>query len=198
MYARHRFRLEGYDYSQEGMYFVTICLNQRIPKSWPDSINPNFPTFGKIENSIMFLNDMGKIVQEIWNEMPKHYSYIRTDEFVVMPDHVHWIIEICDVVQNKDSQIVNEINGGFAKEKNPMFHDNLPRIIRWFKGRIAFECHKIDSHFKWQRNYHEHIIRNDAEYLGIAKYIHDNPILWGKNQLDKLLQKITSHTQTSP
>ena len=211
---RHFIRLRGYDYANIGAYFVTICLNWRIPKMQPymddmdaikDAINRaptttkpkfGFPTFGWVENGVMALNDSGKIVQQIWNEMPKYYSGVELGEFIIMPDHIHSIIEINNDTNRRgaiyrvhDQQPICNI-GGFAADKNPMFHNNLARIIRWFKGRITFECHKINCDFKWQRNYYEHIIRDDAEYARIAKYIRNNPILWGKKCLNDILPQI--------
>ena len=197
---RHLIRLHGYDYATTGAYFVTICLNQRIPNIQDametrnmDAINraptTDFATFGWVENGIMMLNDSGKIVQQIWNEIPKYYSGIEIREFIVMPDHIHGIIKINN--PNRRGAIYrvqqNVQQGGFAGDKNPMFHNNLPRIIRWFKGRITFECHQINRDFKWQRNYWEHIIQNEAEYARIAEYIRNNPILWGKKHLNEIL-----------
>jgi len=196
---RHSIRLRGYDYATVGAYFVTICLNRRIPKKRDgggggggdggDAINRaptgvglgfGFPIFGLVENGVMVLNDSGKIVQQIWNEMPKYHFGTELGEFIVMPDHIHGIIKITNrgAIYRAPTPITPI--GGFAGNKNPMFHNNLARIIRWFKGRIAFECRKIDCDFKWQRNYYEYIIRNEAEYARIAKYIHNNPILWEK------------------
>jgi REP element-mobilizing transposase RayT len=71
--------------------------------------------------------------------------------------------------------------------KNPMLNNNLSNIVRWFKGRAAFECRKIDCGFKWQRNYWEHIIRNEIEYTEIAGYIRNNPVMWSKKRLGKIL-----------
>jgi len=159
LHKRHSIRLRGYSYANQGAYFVTICLKQRIPSNalqHNPGANYDFPTFGIIENNAVVLNDLGKIVQQIWNEIPEHFNGIETGEFIVMPDHIHGIIKICDCV-------TNPIN-------------NLPQIVRWFKGRTTFECHKIDNNFKWQRNYYEHIIRNEIEYSRIAKYIKNNPI----------------------
>jgi REP element-mobilizing transposase RayT len=290
---RHSIRLQNYDYANAGLYFVTVCLNQRIPKNWRYNANYDFPTFGKIENEVMTLNDAGKMVQQIWNEMPQHHNYVKPGEFVVMPDHIHGIIEIggiggrgainrapaavaadnncsdqnnenvnrnddinrhrdaiyrvqpcnaahyaenewdknkdkgkgrgainrapaavatadnnCSDQNNEDVNRNDDINrhrgaiyrvqpcnathyaenewdkniGGFAGLKNPMLHDNLSRVVRWLKGRITFECRKINCDFKWQRNFHERIIRTEIEYLNVMKYIRNNPVWWGKEK----------------
>lgn len=75
-------RLQNYDYSQNGMYFVTICAKDR----------ERF--FGEIENGKMILSDTGKITQQFWQEIPKHFSFVNLDEYIVMPNHIHGILEI--------------------------------------------------------------------------------------------------------
>ncbi len=162
LHKRRSIRLRGYNYANSGAYFVTICLNQRISSKtllYNPNINFDFPIFGIIENNTVVLNDIGKIIQQIWNEMPEHFKDIETGEFIVMPDHIHGIIKIYNCV----GCVTNPIN-------------NLSQIVRWFKGRTTFECRKMNGNFKWQRNYYEHIIRNEIEYLKIAKYINNNPI----------------------
>jgi len=108
---RRSIRLRNYDYAATGAYFVTVCLNLRITyvvqgqphvvqgqPRWvaPTGTEPefDFPTFGVVENGIMVLNDSGKMVQQIWDEMPKYYSGVELGEFIVMPDHIHGIIKM--------------------------------------------------------------------------------------------------------
>jgi REP element-mobilizing transposase RayT len=154
--------------------------------------------------------ECGAIVEQIWNLLPTQFPDITTHEFIVMPNHIHGIIEIhahggrggdlsrpdinSDISKfdiNSDDRDVgdkgvinhaptpdNKKNGGFAGEKNPMFHDNLSKMVRWFKGRATFECRKVTPHFAWQRNYWEHIIRNEQSYQRIANYIINNPANW--------------------
>jgi len=75
-------RLKGYDYSQPGIYFVTVCTQHRLY------------LFGEVVNRKMILNDAGKMIRRIWNDLPKRFDFIRLDEYVVMPNHFHGIIEI--------------------------------------------------------------------------------------------------------
>ncbi|MDX2128120.1 MAG: transposase [Chloroherpetonaceae bacterium] len=72
----------------------------------------------------------------------------------------------------------NKISGGITGDKNPMNHDNLSRIIRWYKGRCSFEIRKINPDFQWQSRFHDHIIRNPKEYTRIHHYIIANPLNW--------------------
>lgn len=72
--------------------------------------------------------------------------------------------------------------GGFARNKNPMFHDNISRIIRWYKGRCSFEMHKSHVDFAWQSLFHDHIIRNKSEFERIQDYIANNPNNWKEDK----------------
>ncbi len=73
-------------------------------------------------------------------------------------------------------------SGGITGNKNPMFHDNLSKIVRWYKGRVSFESHKIHPNFDWQPRFHDHIIRDDGAYQRIAEYILNNPANWREDQ----------------
>lgn len=151
---RKSLRLTGYDYSKVGYYFVTICVYGRTC------------LFGNIVDSKMILNDPGNMIYSALQTMPNQYSNIKLDEFIVMPDHIHAIIEI-------------------SHDANKM-RKSLPEIIRELKmyttscyirgvrenGYIPFvKC-------LWQRGYYEHIIRNANSLMKIRQYIIDNPINW--------------------
>jgi putative transposase len=71
--------------------------------------------------------------------------------------------------------------GGFAGQKNPLLNDNIPRVIRWYKGRCAFEMRKINPAFAWQSRYHDHIIRDEQSFHTIQHYIANNPLNWEKD-----------------
>ncbi|MDR1680012.1 MAG: transposase [Prevotellaceae bacterium] len=179
IHHRRSIRLQGYDYSQAGLYFITICVKNG---EW---------LFGEVVDGKMVLNECGEIAEMLWNELPKQFANVLTNEFVVMPNHIHGIIEILDtqsdVRRGAGRGAINRapttatptnINGGFAHEKNPMFYENLPRIVRWLKGRITFECRKTNVCFAWQRNYYENIIRDRIAHENIIEYIQYNPIRW--------------------
>ena len=199
IHHRRSIRLKGYDYSQEGLYFVTICVQNK------ECI------FGEIVENEMYLNDTGRIIETIWNILPTKFSNVLLHEFVVMPNHFHGILEICrdgdlsrpDATSYFDDtlrpDVLGVINhaptiGGFAGKYNPMFHQNLSRIVRWFKGRTTFECRKIKPNFVWQRNYHEHIIRNEDAYLKISEYVKFNPALWNEDILNPINENLNSNT----
>ena len=156
---------------------------------------------------------IGEIAQTCWNEIPQHFSYAKLDSFVVMPNHIHGIIIIDKPVQTRlnDEPVETRLNdepvetrliasqqqpatkcnrqnkmvGGITGNKNPMLHDNLSRILRWFKGRSAYECHKINPHFEWQERFYDSIIRNDKSHWIVSRYILNNPKNWGRDRFHK-------------
>ena len=107
IHHRRTIRLKGYDYSQAGMYFITICCQNRQC------------VFGKIENGEMILNEYGKIVQMVWNELPQHYANIQLDEFVIMPNHIHDIVIITDNANWEEENIV------FSNPTNHFIYNNI-------------------------------------------------------------------------
>ena len=153
--------------------------------------------FGKIVDGKMILNKVGKVARDCWLKIPTHFPNVILRSFVIIPNHVHGII----IIENgnvgasiygapKNENCANShqgaINrrpyGGFSKSKNPMKTNSLGKIIRWYKGRCTFEIRKKSyQFFQWQRNYHEHIIRNEKSLQKIQDYIVHNPELWEKD-----------------
>ena len=168
---RKSIRLLDYDYSQNGMYFVTICAKNR------ECI------FCEIINDEIILSEIGKIVNNCWTGIPQHFSQAKLHEFVIMPDHIHGIIEINVVGANHHSPLTNH-HSPFNNSKRA--NNNLPQhgtsqtigsIVRGFKIGVT----KQIGFSPWQRNYYEHIIRSEIEYLKIANYIIENPLKWNDN-----------------
>jgi putative transposase len=176
IHHRRSIRLRGYDYSQTGMYFVTICTQDRPC------------LFGDIVDGVMNLNDSGKMVRATWDEIPAHYAGVEIDQFVVMPNHIHGVITLVgagpracpDGVGQPQIEVEGQPQGvaptGYS----------LSDVVHRFK---AMTTKKYTDGVKqngwqpfpgklWQRNYYEHIIRNDKAYLKIAEYIQTNPQRW--------------------
>ncbi len=158
---RRSIRLKGYDYSRAGAYFVTICTQNRAH------------LFGEVVEGEMRLNTFGEIVQAVWFDLPHHYGHVQLDAFVVMPNHVHGIIVLT----------ADPIGAGFKPA--PTGRYPLSEVVRAFK---TFSARRI-NHMRgtpgvpvWQRNYYEHIIRNDRELNAIRRYIFDNPQHWYADQ----------------
>lgn len=174
-YKQHKqYRLPDFDYSGEGEYFVTICVDNR--KHY----------FGEIKNDQMILSELGKIVDQIWNEIPNQFKNTVLDAYQIMPDHFHGIIII---KENNKKNLINQIPTEFKSgiKNNPMELKTitLGRIIRWFKGRVKFEANNINYNFKWQSRFHDRIIRNEKEFYFIREYIINNPANWGMGILKK-------------
>ncbi len=155
---RKQIRLKGYDYSQSGWYFVTICTKNR------ECI------FGDIVNEHMILNKMGNIIDSVWQSLPNHHN-VNLDTFQIMPNHVHFILRIPS-------------GRGIARNA-PTFRNvtagSLPCIIRSFKSEITKQIHRLTGNINqiiFQRNYYEHIIRAEIKLYRIRKYIIDNPKNW--------------------
>jgi len=151
LHHRRSIRIAGYDYSQAGAYYVTICITGRRC------------ILGEIVAGEMRLNELGAIVQREWCRLPRHYSTMDLDAFVVMPNHVHGVIFL------KDSR-------GKTVRRRPLFE-----IVRGFKTWSARRINgKRNSSGTpvWQRDYYEHIVRDEDDLNRIRHYIAGNPAKW--------------------
>lgn len=152
-------RLRNYDYSQNGLYFVTICTKGRI--EW----------FGKIENGKMVSNKFGKIVEQQLNWLVEQYYYIDLDCQVVMPNHIHLVIEI------------NQNVGAGRDLPLPVKTKPLSELIGAFKTTSSKLIHQNGlTEFSWQRSFYDHIIRNEISLNKIREYIQTNPKMWERDR----------------
>jgi len=184
---RRSIRLKGYDYASAGAYFVTIV-------AWHREF-----LFGKIVNKEMQLNKAGKIVQWEWLELPKRSSYVTLGAHMVMPNHFHGILFIHEnvgalrqglTISKSDTESLQSIttNGIDGSPLRSMPRGPKPAslgaIIAQFKSRATKRIWKIPE-FKetpiWQRNYYEHIIRNEIDLQNKTDYINANPLLWDED-----------------
>ncbi|MFZ1570893.1 MAG: transposase [Thiolinea sp.] len=175
IHHRQSIRLRGHDYTKAGLYFVTICTHNRLP------------LFGEVIEGKMFPNEAGILVQQCWEAIPEHFPSVILDEFVVMPNHVHGIIVMGDAnVGAKDFLPLQPNGGGNVGANNhlppqvkPGTARTLGSVVRGFKIGVTkwFRTH-TEVHSVWQRNYYEHIIRNETAYVKIADYIQTNPQRW--------------------
>lgn len=154
---RHSIRLQDYDYSFNGMYFITICTQDRVN------------LFGTVENGAVTLNPYGLAIQDCWEWLFHQYPYIEPDEFAIMPNHFHGILTICDG------------RSGSRTAPTPAKRKPLGRLIGAFKTvstKRINDMRNTPGHKLWQRNYYEHVIQNENELLKIQKYIQENPLKW--------------------
>lgn len=153
-------RLPRFDYSSSNWYYVTICTHER-KCFFGDHVGARRGSPAYIK-----LNDYGKIVSKIWNSLPKHHN-IKLDSFQIMPNHLHGII------------IIN-LTG------EPRLAPTLGMLMGYFKSECTKQMRKISNDSDlliWQRNYYEHIIRDDGEIGHIRSYIGNNPINWNTDKL---------------
>ena len=182
IHHRRSIRLKGYDYSQAGAYFVTICTHDRLC------------LFGEIVDGEMRLNDFGRIVAAEWIRSGELRSEIETGEYVVMPNHFHGIVMITDIVGNGvgcrgDRLVAPKMPGPQPK--------SIGAMMAGFKSDVTKrinETRDTSGAPVWQRNYHEHIIRNDADYNRIAEYVAYNPQRWAEDTLHPDNVDVAVHT----
>ncbi|MGP8217722.1 MAG: transposase [Bacteroidia bacterium] len=206
IHHRRSIRLKGYDYSRAGIYFITICVNDRKR------------LFGNIADGEMVLNDAGKIANESWLHIPVHFPNAVLHEHIIMPNHVHGIIELRNVGANKYSpindnteQTVRAKNLSPGNNKANIYSPQPPgnnradiyspqrrrtpfkspsrtigSIIRGYKiGVTKWFRQNTEIRTLWQRDYYEHIIRNEESYQNIANYIINNPAKWKDDKFYK-------------
>ncbi|TSA16141.1 transposase [bacterium] len=182
VHHRRSIRLRGYDYAQPGEYFITSCTSGREH------------LFGEIENGIMKLSELGRIVTEEWLRTPTIRSNVELDEFIVMPDHFHGIIDLHaerNGEHEQDSSCGGELQ--FAPTVTPFRSPSktIGAIIRGFKAaatKRANELRKTPGLPLWQRNYYEHIIRDQMELDRIREYILLNPAKWMDEEEIKVVE----------
>lgn len=169
---RRSIRLKGHDYSQGGAYFVTICTHNR------ECI------FGEVANGEVLLNEFGQVVESAWFDLPKHYPNVELDAFVVMPNHVHGIIIV-------GAGLIDNVGAGFkpaptmamaaGKKPVPTGGYALSEVVRGFKTFSARRINEVRDTLGtpvWQRNYYEHIARDEDRLNRIREYIINNPTQW--------------------
>jgi len=176
---RQSIRLPGYDYTQPGAYFITITTHNR------ESL------FGQIDDGVMLLNEWGEFARAEWLNTTKIRPYVELDEFCIMPNHIHGIIVIrehSDRGMARDGRgtarrAPTEIITPTEQFGKPISH-SIPTIVRAYKSAVTKRINEI-NHTPgapiWQRNYYEHIIRNDIELNRIRGYIINNPLVWGED-----------------
>ena len=166
IHPRKSIRLKDYDYSRIGAYFITICTYEKEY------------IFGNVENERMSLNQFGKMVLEYWNSLPGRYTNIELDAFVIMPNHVHGIIKIIEIVGAIHELPLQTANINPKTERRRML---IPKVVGYFKMNSAKQINTLRNTTGmpvWQRNYYEHIIRNENKLNKIREYIQNNPLKW--------------------
>lgn len=167
-------RLKGYDYSQDNLYFVTSCVHNMIC------------CFGDVVESEMILDEYGKIADQQWYWLAEQYPYIVLHEFIVMPNHMHGIIEINRnaVGTGRDLSLPGNTNAGpdLSLPKIKPLSD----IMGAYKTTVSKQIHLAGyKEFAWQRSFHDHIIRDQKSYERISNYIVNNSKMWDSDKFFK-------------
>ncbi len=166
MKERKLTRLKGYDYSQNGYYFVTICTEKR--EEW----------FGRVDGGEMLLNEFGKIASNFWAGIGAHFKYVGIDEFSVMPNHVHGILIIEESVGN--AYMRSHQRNAFMHSLQNRTKMLLSKIIQQYKASVTRKINSLEGglHFGWQKSFYDHVIRNDRSLDNLRQYITNNPLKW--------------------
>ena len=164
-HKRRSIRLKGYDYSQPGAYFITICTYQREC------------LLGEIHRGEMLINELGQFVIRVWKDLPGHYPHVILDAFCVMPNHIHGIIIFSDTCGRGEYEIRPSNNLPPHKKRHGL--PEIVRALKSFSARLINQRRDTQGVPVWQRNYYEHIVRNELELNTIRQYVNDNPLKWG-------------------
>jgi len=151
-------RLTGYDYSQPGFYFVTICVQEHRL------------VFGTVVDDQVNLREPGQIAQSVWVTLPRRFAHVKLDEYVFMPNHMHAIIELTDF---------NPAQHGTREA--------LWEIVRVFKAATSYQIRQTESKpwFAWQDDYFDTVIKTEVALQRIRQYIVENPLRWTQDELYK-------------
>jgi len=169
-------RLSGYDYSQDGAYFVTVCVQGRLY------------LFGKIVDGNMRLNLAGQMIGKWWRELERKFPSLKIDDYyVVMPNHFHGIVWVPEEEPCcRPNPIVSPANSPLPPAKGGHTDPPLQRMVQWFKTMTTNNyIHGVKEYgwqpFKgilWQRSFYDHVIRDEASLNRIREYISTNPLRW--------------------
>jgi len=177
--GHHSIRLRGYDYSREGLYFLTICTHEKRC------------VLARVTGGRVELSGMGSAVRECWVGIPEHFPNTRLHAYVVMPNHLHGIVEICAGREATDRKFGGRTilpaklgRSSAAPLRSAVAAGSLGAIVRSFKAAATKRVHLALqwSGAFWQRNYYERIVRDGAEFAGATQYILENPERWEWDQ----------------
>lgn len=151
---RKRNRLPEYDYNTSGRYFITVCTEKKEKILSSISVGA---TIGR--PPIVHLSYLGRIVEEAIQEIPKKYSMIMVDHYVIMPNHVHLLLSI------------------IGDDGRPMVAPTISRVIQQMKGYVTKRAEKPI----WQKGFYDHVVRTEHDYRSIYEYIDNNPAHWAED-----------------
>jgi putative transposase len=185
---RKNLRLTNWDYSSEGIYFITICCQNR--QSY----------FGRVVSNKIILSEIGLIASKYWQEIPEHFNHCKLDEYIIMPNHIHGTI-ILDyslrwprhgvALQMPPNNNVGSCHGMTLKKSNPNFNQfskpvksSVSEIINQYKSSVKRWCNKNGfNEFQWQARFYDKILHDQNSIDQIREYIWNNPKYWTEDEL---------------
>lgn len=196
--GRRTLRLPQFDYTQFGAYFITICIQNRLF------------LLGEINAGQMILSEAGEMVRRSWEMLPGRFSSLQLDYYVVMPNHFHGIVFINDAVKkNRILDVLGDRRIRPVSRPQGTVPDSVGRMVQAFKSitTLAYingvrnQGWRPFSGKLWQRNYYEHIVRDEKALTKIREYIETNPLRWhldrenpfaqGHDEFDKWLKSFS-------
>ena len=168
-------RLKNWDYGNNGAYFITICSRER----------EHF--FGEVESidneNEMQFNEIGKLANKFWSEIPIHFPFVELGNYQVMPNHIHGILIINkkNIIDDTTDK-VSEVKRNEQMSKISPKSGTIPTILRSYKSVVTKNAHYIHADFEWQERFHDHIIRDTESFDRIQNYIENNVTNWKEDK----------------
>lgn len=196
IHHRRSIRLKGYDYTQVGAYFITICTKQKQC------------LFGDVVQAEMRLNSLGAIAFNTWQHIPEKFPHVELDYFVIMPNHIHGILIFHGMIVEpqllvrarrasplqKASLSEQEISSESIQRPHGTTPKSLGAVVGWYKSSVSKSINRICNNsgqgLIWQRDYYEEIIRDETALNQIRKYILENPACWDDDPEHPPLKRI--------
>lgn len=157
-YLVHSHRVPNWNYASRGWYFITIVTHNRLP------------LFGYIEDGMMHLNSCGQIVVEEWERSKTIRPYMHFDAYVIMPDHVHFLVQL----KQNQHYVPRRLVGKLFRRMSRSIPSFVAAIKRICTIRLRIQCHSPGMRI-WQANYHDRILRTPIQIHNVRRYIHNNP-----------------------
>ncbi len=154
----------NWDYKSPGTYFITICTAGKKPH------------FGTISNGVLEHSAIGAMAERFWRELPQHFENVTTDEFVVMPNHVHGIVMLHGVEKKEFAFL--------SREKKPLAapaKGHLGAVVRSYKSAVSHRCSQQGLEFGWQRGFYDRILFGNISINAVRDYIKSNPANWSQD-----------------
>jgi REP element-mobilizing transposase RayT len=169
---RRSIRLQGYDYASAGAYFITVCAHERRC------------LFGNVVDDKMMPNEIGQVIEQCWFGIPAHFPDVELDEFTLMPNHLHGILVMPATAPGTGDACVAPTQAGSGPARR-----SIAAIVGSFKSAATRAINRLRGKLTpplWQRNYYEHVIRDERALGDIRQYIADNPRLWAEDSQNPL------------